>query len=358
MVTMLDCIKRCAPLSKDIMDNLKERTQSLVDYLGDDINNISKIYMIGAGSSNTAATTSKQLMEKTSGLEVDVVLPNVFNTKSVFDKKALYIFTSQTGTSTLVKEMITKMNNMGCHTVAICESADTPIAKEAKAFVDMGCGYEEYWYRTIGYVTSVVTQMAIGLRLGLERKNVSIEEYNAYVEDAYKAIENHPIVVEKTLAWYEKVGEEFKNVRSFLIYGSESLHGVALEGALKILETSKTYLGIGYEQEDGLHGPNLGFGKNDVIIALNNGNKDEWMAQAVVKYGKCELGKAYIFGVNSQDDTDLSFNVASKDFCAIEFAPAVEILAYLSAGTAGVEVADAKHAKQHISSQYFETHRG
>lgn len=356
--TMLDCIKRCAPLSKEIIDNLLERTQPLVDYLGSEINNISRIYMVGAGSSNNAAVTVKEFFEKVTKVGIEVVIPNIFNNKVVYDKDGLYIFTSQTGTSTLVKDMVSKMNNLGYHTVAICESAETPISKEAKCFVDMGSGIEEYWYRTIGYVTSVVTLMAIALRLGLERKTITKEEYEAYIEDANKAIANHPIIVDKTLAWYEKVGHNFKDARSIIYYGSGCLYGVAIEGALKVLETSKTYLGVGYEMEDGLHGPVLGYSKDDVIITLNNGNADDWMVQGLAKFGKCELGKAYIAGSNTQDDTDLPFDVASNDFRAIEFAPVVEILAYNLALTAGVPVEDAEHAKEHVSSQYFETHRG
>lgn len=358
MVTMLDCIKRCAPQSEAIINNLKERTQGLVDYLGNDINNISRIYCVGAGSSNNAAITARPLMEKVTGVEVEVVFPNVFNRKDVFDKDALYIFTSQTGTSTLVKEQLIKMNNLGYKTVGICESENTPISKEAKCFVDMGSGIEEYWYRTIGYVTSVVTLQAIALRIGLERKHITEAEYNEYLEDAKKAIANHPTVVEKTLAWYDKVGANLKDARAFIIYGSESLHGVALEGALKILETSKTYLGVGYEMEDGLHGPQLGFAKGDVIIALNNANPDDWMAQGVTKFAKNELGRGYIFGENTQDENDLPFKVASKHFVSIEFAPAVEILAVKLAELAGVEVADAEHSVEHVSSKYFETHRG
>lgn len=358
MVTMLDCIKRCAPLSEDIINNLKERTQGLVDYLGNDINSLSRIYLVGAGSSDNAAVTARSLMEKASGLEVEVILPNLFNRKDVFDKDALYIFISQTGTSTLVKEQLIKIKNLGYKTVAICESETTPISKEANCFVDMGSGIEEYWYRTIGYVTSVVTLQAIGLRLGLERKNITEAQYNEYIEDAKKAIANHPTVVEKTLAWYDKVGANLKDARAFIIYGSESLQGVALEGALKVLETSKTYLGVGYEFENGMHGPQLGFAKGDVIISLSNANPDDWMVQGVAKFAKSELGRGYIFGENTQDDNDLPFKVASKYFQAIEFAPAVEILAVKLAELAGVEVADAEHSVEHVSAKYFETHRG
>lgn len=358
MNTMLDCIKRCASLSADVINNIKERTEPLIKYLGDDINKISKIYLIGSGTSNNAAVTVKAMVEKTSGIEAETFIPNIFNQKTVLDSNALYIFISQSGTSTLVKEMVKKANDNNCRTIVLCESKDTPVSKLAKCYVDMGCGKEEYSYRTIGYVTSALTLVCIGLRLGLERKHISEDAFNSYINDARKAIDNHPLVVDKTLAWYKKNSSSFKDARSILFYGANDLYGVALEGALKILEVARTYLSIGYEMEDGLHGPNLGFNKQDIIIALNHNQKDEWMAHALVKFGKNELSRAYIFGENPLDENDLGFKVASKDFSFIEFAPTVEILSVKLAESLSVPVEDTEHRTPHVSAKYFETHRG
>ena len=101
MVTMLDCIRRCAPLSADVVDNIKERTQPLIDYLKDDINSISRIYIVGSGTSNNAAVTAKPLMEKVSGLEVETIIPHTFGQKTVYDKNGLYIFVSMVFTISL-----------------------------------------------------------------------------------------------------------------------------------------------------------------------------------------------------------------------------------------------------------------
>ena len=358
MVTMLDCIKRCAPLSADVVDNIKERAQPLIDYLKDDINSISRIYIVGSGTSNNAAVTAKPLMEKVSGLEVETIIPHTFGQKTVYDKNGLYIFISQSGTSTLTKEMVDRMNASGCKTVAISESKDTPVAKKAKCYVDMGCGKEEYVYRTIGYVTTALTLVAIGLRLGLERKHITEDEYNSYLEDARLAIGNHPNIVNKTLSWYDKVSPNFKGARSFIFYGTEDLYGTALEGALKVLEVAKTYLSIGYELEDGLHGPNLGFNKQDIVIALNRRYKDDWLSQGLIKFAKNELTRGYIFGASPIDDTDLKFDNASENFSFIEFAPAVEILSLKLAESLNIPVEDAEHLTPHPSKKYFEMHRG
>ena len=94
--------------------------------------------------------------------------------------------------------------------------------------------------------------------------------------------------------------------------------GIALEGALKLLEVAKLYMAIGYEQEDGLHGPCLGFVKGDVVIALSDGVRDRELAHSVVRFSKNELGQGYIFGCDVEDETDLEFNICSDNFKALE----------------------------------------
>ena len=358
MITMLDCIRRVAPLTKTIIENAGFNTNAMIKKLGERINDINEIVICGAGSSNTAAITAAGFIEEVTGLPVHTFMANQFNHKSVYNPNALYIFVSQTGTSTLVKEMVYKMNEKGCFTVAVTEDESTPVGLRAKCHVNMGCGFEEYWFRTIGYCTSVVTLMVIGVRVALERGNITADQCKEYFDEAIKAAENHPAVVDKAVAWFNDHKDELVKANSFVIYGSGTLHGVALEGALKILETAKRYLAVGYEAEDGLHGPPLGFPVGTAVIALNDGGEDEWMGHGIADYGKHELGQAYVFGANPLDENDLEFEVKGGVFRALEFAPAVETLAFLLAEAIGTPVLPIGRYQNHVSGQYFETHRG
>lgn len=358
MVTMLDCIRRVAPLTREIVKNAEVNTDPVVRELGDDINKINEIIICGAGSSNTAAVTAAGFMEKVTGLQVHTFMANKFNGKSVYNPDALYIFVSQTGTSTLVKEMVVRMNEKGCHTIAVTEDENTPVSKAARTHVDMGCGYEEYWFRTIGYCTSVLTLMIIALRIALERGTIGSAKYNEYLQEAIKAAENHPAVVDKAVKWFEAHQDQLVKGRSFIIYGSGPLHGVALEGALKILETAKHFLAIGYEAEDGLHGPNLGFMKDDIVISMCDGDNDINYSRNVVRFAKNELLAGYSVGDATIDDDDLQFKCGSRYFRAIEFAAVVEIIAYQMAVINDVPVQDLKHRVPHVSTKYFVTHRG
>lgn len=358
MVTMLDCIRRTAKVADYMFENSVEVTDAVEKLLKDRISEIDEIIMVGSGSSHNAIVTATPFMEKASNLQVHGFFPNTFLNKTVFNKKALYIFASQSGTSKLVTDMIVKANENGLLTLAVTDDANSPIAKEAKAHVSICVNGEEYGYRTVGFCATFLALQLIAMRIGCMNGFLSREAYEAYIADGKKAVKNHPDVVERSLKWFESRKDALKNTRTHIFYGSGDLYGIALEGALKLLEVAKQYMAIGYEQEDGLHGPCLGFVKGDVVIALSDGVRDRELAHSVVRFSKNELGQGYIFGCDVEDETDLAFNICSENFKALEVAPAVEVLSYMMAVINDVPVEPIATRAPHPSSKYFQTHSG
>lgn len=237
--------------------------------------------------------------------------------------------------------------------IFFCLGLDIRVAKIVDVHVDMGCGYEEYGMRTIGYCASVLTLMLLGLEMGYRLQRIDEKEYLNYIEQAKKISLNHPIISEVTMTWFDRNKEKLLSSSSFTIYGGNSLYGVALEGALKILEVSKRILAIGYESDDGMHGPTMGFTPNNCVIVLNDGGVDSKRLTQLAAWAKNEMHNGFVMGCDALDDTDLAFEVVSGAFKAIEFAPAVEILAYRLAVDMGIDLTD---KSRHKEKQYFNTH--
>ena len=105
---------------------------------------------------------------------------------------------------TVTQEAIEYVNAQGFMSVCISEKADTPIAREAGAFIDMGCGREEYPMRTIGYSTTVFTLMLLGLELGCRRGTVSETDYAGYMQQAAAAAANIPVIISDTESWVDR----------------------------------------------------------------------------------------------------------------------------------------------------------
>ena len=71
----------------------------------------------------------------------------------------MYVFTSHSGTSTLTCMAAEKITKLGYLTAAVTDGEDSPIAKMVDVFINQRNGVEEYLMRTIGYCSSVLTQM-------------------------------------------------------------------------------------------------------------------------------------------------------------------------------------------------------
>ena len=118
MITMLDCIKKGVPVGHTVLDKAKENTAPIKTLIPD-LNEIEEIFMIASGSSFNAANCASPFMEKVTKSQVFALLPNTFLKKTVCNSKALYLFISQTGTSSLVKEQVIRVKEMGCKTISL-----------------------------------------------------------------------------------------------------------------------------------------------------------------------------------------------------------------------------------------------
>lgn len=352
MVTMLDCIKRVPTLIQQIIENRNDTFNEVFTRF--DVAKIDEIYFIGSGTSFTGASTARYLCEQASGVRVTVALPNEFLYHyTVRNPNALYVFISQTGTSTVTMDALQYVNSLNFMTAALSEKKDTPIASKAKAFINMGCGHEEYGMRTIGYSTTAATLALLGIQLGLKRGTLAKEKYNEYIAQALAAAQSIPNVIQKAEEWMD-VGRRKIMKSSFISFtGTGALYGVATEAAVKIWEAPQ-FPSAGYELDEGMHGPNYGYNYNHAVIVLNDGGRDHQKALSLANYMRHEHGNGYIIGVGARDEHDLGFEPMGGAFSYLEFAAAIQTFMYRLAVDGGRDFAIKNvHAKM---NSYFNSH--
>lgn len=351
MVSFLECIERVPEVLNTILNNREISFQQLLQGLEN--RSIDEIIFIGSGTSNTAGVTARPFVEKVSGLRTTQVTANEFlYDRYVRNPNALYVFTSQTGTSGFVRKAQDYCRERGFLTVGICESEDTPLSREAEVFVDMGCGYEEYPMRTIGYCASVLTLMLLGLEIGLKYKTITRAEYDGYVAEAYQVPDSNARICRSSLKWLDR--SRRKMLRSTLIVftGAGALYGLSLEGAMKVWETPQI-ASVGYELEEGLHGPNYGYNSNHCVIVLNDGTEGK-KALSLAKYMKDFIGNGFVVGSEVYDKEDLQVTLQTKNFTCLELAAVVQTIAYRLAYDGGRDLY-APHDNSKMES-CFKTH--
>lgn len=352
MITMLDCIKRVPALLEGIVDNAGTGFQDIFDTY--DVKEMNEICLIGSGTSYNASLTARYFAEKASGLRVTAVLPNDFlYGYTVRNPKALYVFVSQTGTSSITGKALQYVKEHGFMSVGVSEKRDTPIASKAGSFLDMGCGKEEYGMRTIGYSTSVLTLMLLGARIGYERSHIGKQTLALYETQVREAARSIPGTIDHALEWMDRSRRRMMRSAFLAFTGVGSLYGVAMEASVKIWEAPQIPSG-GYELDEGMHGPNYGYDDTHAVFVLNSGGFENEKALALARYMKNEHGNGYVIGAGAIDRNDLSFEPAGEEFACLQYASAIQVLMYRLAVDGGRDFSvTGIHS---VMNSYFESH--
>ena len=351
MESIIECIKRVPQVLENILENhevyLKEFQQVIAE------RKIDEIIFIGSGTSNTSAVTAQPFVEKVSGIRTTVVSSNEFMYhRYLRNPKALYVFTSQTGTSHFVREAQREFRERGYLTAVISESSQTPLAKESGIFIYMGCGEEDCPMRTIGYCASVLLHMLMGLVMGKTYGYLTQKEYDAYLGEMKKIPASNEKIRKQALIWMDQARRKMFQSQVIIFTGAGMLYGLSLEGAMKIWECPQI-ASVGYELEEGMHGPNYGYNSNHCVIVLNDGT-EERKSLALARWMKEIKNNGFVIGRKVVDDQDLQVDLQTENFTALELAAAVQVIAYRLAYDGGRDLT-APHDNS-IMESYFKTH--
>ena len=195
MITLLDCIERIPQCMREIRSSYPKRERELSAYFSSrGIGRVKRLVFIASGSSYNSAHGAKLFIEKQCGVSVGLQYPNMFvNYEGEFElaeEDTVYVVISQGGETRLVYEALKKLKMAGAACIAVTAQEDTPIAREAECFQFMGCGREEFMYRTIGFSTSVAVCCFVGLAAGVYNKTVTEQEKEDYLKDFDSMIQN------------------------------------------------------------------------------------------------------------------------------------------------------------------------
>lgn len=354
MIKLIECIERIPNCIENIVDNYPIIFDEFDKYVKD--KPIDKIVLIGSGTSNTSSVTAKAFMEKVCKLEVINYYPNEFINKNIFDKNALYLFVSQSGTSTLTNKALEKANELGLFNVALCDDNNSRMVKNAKCYVKLMCDHEEYGMRTIGYVCTVLIEMLLAVRYARLSNNLSIDEEKFYLDDARKSVTGTSVMIKEAKKWCDTNIKSLLSKKCLIFYGGGQLYGVSLESALKILEISRKIFAVGYEIDDGCHGPTMGYTKDYAVFVMDHDDNNSEIGSKLIRFAKNELGKGIVVGANIVDDEDLYFKAVSSEFYAIEYIIFFQILAYEMALQYDIELLPSKLMKPLPEKKYFDMH--
>ena len=354
MVTLLNCIERIPSLINRTLDEREEIFGGVKEMTEAFSGPVREIILVGSGTSSTAILTAQPFMEKVTKKPVRLLLPGAaVDPDTALPKDALYVFLSQTGTSALVQDAHRRISALGYACLTMTENGDTDLAKMSSRHLSLTCGPEEYGMRTIGYTISVLDLELLALYLALAEGTLGEEEFNEYIDDAKKVPESLTKVIADTHLFFRRNQRQMMRSRCIVFTGAKALYGLSLEAAVKFWEMPQV-ISIGYELEEGMHGPNYGYDTPHCVIVMTTGSEGEEKGRNLARYMKEVFHNGLLVGPEPLDDSDLRLVPQSENFQVLEFSAVPQVLAYDLAEAGGRDLTVPSDLS--LMESYFSTH--
>lgn len=219
---------------------------------------IKKIAFAARGTSDHACIYAQYLLALTTKIPCSLATPSVVTEYGceVDYSDELVVGVSQSGQAKDVIAVIKDAKKYGALTLAITNEEDSPLAKECDYALFCSCGKET----SIAATKTFTTQLYL---MGMLASELSGDE------ELKKAMKELPRLVDDLLNHIgDDIGkfiDEYKDMPGASVVGRGLLYPIALEGALKVLETNNVKM-RGYALSDFHHGPKGQIKKDDTIF--------------------------------------------------------------------------------------------
>ena len=338
MKSLVDYVEKAPALCRQILENGKNLVTPLVELYS--AKEYKKIVMVASGTSGNIANSIRYYMQDIMGVEVKVIWPSTYiHYDYKFNEDALILCMSQSGRSTNTIKSVEKANELKEDVAVLTSNPDSTIKAYAKHVIDFGVGNDDY-YVCKGYSGSITFLTIFALEAALRKKRISPEEYKKQYKELEAAIDLMKKSIGLSKQFYAEHKPELIKLRRIMIAGCGNSYGTALEGALKINETTGISTNA-YEMEEMMHGPSYEITKDHGIFIIDSHEKTHermmQLSQALTRLtdrvyiiSNIEKGGERTFFLESQKGQDLSaiYNVIPFQIIADSICSDLDMVSY------------------------------
>ncbi len=221
---------------------------------------VSSVYFVARGTSDHACIYAQYVFGILAGVPCALGTPSVvtkYGAKMTF-KDTLVVGVSQSGKAEDVIAVIEQAKYCGAITVALTNNESSPLAACADYHLFCGAGPEV----SIAATKTFTSQMIL---LGaLAAKWAGNEEYLSNLANVVPA-KVAELLADTTVI--DKLAVKYQNMTGAVVLGRGIAYPIALEGALKMLETNKLSM-KGYALSDFHHGPIAQLKPRDMVFVM------------------------------------------------------------------------------------------
>lgn len=318
---------------KAIINDRKQIVGSFVNTF--EKSEIERVVIIGSGSSYNAGLMAKPLIEKSMGVEVNVIVPTRMNDlKYIHSTKVLYCVLSQGGRSTNTLQVIRELKTSNKPVIAVTEMSDSPIAQLAGLTLTIPIGEENIGAKTKGVTSTALVLMLAFLDLGLRRGSIEDSFYRTTIQAAQFITDHMDENIKRALTWCKLNNPKLSEIKTLNIIAKGNNNGPAMEGRLKLLETIWKPVSC-FEFEEYLHGPENAMDEMTCGLLLVPNDEDARRMVNLANYAESKGSHFLLIDLknNPTETRQLSLIGSSNDFltCFEFLLPMQTLSAQLSA---------------------------
>lgn len=338
MKSMLTYIKRTPSTISRIVDNISRSVSQIKEILKN--KEIKHLYLVGSGTSLNAAYFSRRICAKLLGIPCFVYSAMQFaDIVEIPGENSVVFGISQAGHSYSTLLALEKAKQRGCISIAISNDENAMIRKSADAFLWIDMPKEDMGPKTEGLYASVATIVLAVNEIAKAKGLILKDKEDKICDELLKCTGRIAEISNATWNCCNKYSDILKCYNDIIVIGADDCYSSAIEGALKILETTKISV-RSYETEEFMHGIYHAIDENKMIIAIAEGRHYERTIR-LLKY--LEDKKHCITFAISPNKTDSlkCFNYSfDKDnsFASLEYLTVLQTMAQFMAEIRGIDM--------------------
>lgn len=249
----------------NVLATLKEKNKDALSSLVNElkVKGVDNVYLVARGTSDHACVYAQYLFGIVMGMPCTLGTPSIFTQygKTIKFNNSLVVGVSQSGRAVDVTDVLKAANEQGMTTLSITNNESSLVAKTSKYHLFCNAGEE----KSIAATKTFTSQLYLFSLLCAEwsENKELMGALDVLPEQFEEALEYLPYEA-------EKAAEQILKYNEAVVLGRGLAYPIALEGALKILETNRMKV-KGYTISDFYHGPVAQLHANDLAIVLAQG---------------------------------------------------------------------------------------
>jgi glucosamine--fructose-6-phosphate aminotransferase (isomerizing) len=259
-----------------------------------------RIVIVACGTSWHAGLVAEYMIEALCRIPVEVEYASEFRYRNpVINSGDVIIAISQSGETADTLVAIERAKEQGAFIFGVVNAVGSSIARLSHAGAYTHAGPEIGVASTKAFTAQLTVLAMMAIKIGLEKKTLSVSEYNRYLTELALI----PEKVKTVLGTHEaikKVAIHYAAARDFLFLGRGYNFPVALEGALKLKEISYIHA-EGYPAAEMKHGPIALVDENLPVLFI--ATKDAYYEKIISNIQEIKARKGQVIAVVSADDT-------------------------------------------------------